>query len=247
MVKRAILAILAACIMMVPAASAMEWKEETPAQSVLKQYIEAVNGCLAEQGESGINRIFEMYTGIAVFGITADAGAESPEGIEITVTMYYDTLNILELRMNDTGRFAAVAASMIKALYGEQMTWEEALKTPSERVKRAAGAPGNSFKEEIDELNGTIPRVYYAYYPDQYRDGADWIQMTLVFPMAGTWDGTGILIVNEGQSGAKVNDRDEDMSEDYEGYYSEDDYSHLEVFTTPTPEPDSAAAEYDFR
>ena len=29
------------------------------------------------------------------------------------------------------------------------------------------------------------------------------------------------------------------------GYYSSDDYDHFEVFTTATPEPDSAAAEYD--
>ena len=29
------------------------------------------------------------------------------------------------------------------------------------------------------------------------------------------------------------------------GYFSKDDYDHFEFFTTPTPEPDSAAAEFD--
>jgi 2-isopropylmalate synthase len=39
----------------------------------------------------------------------------------------------------------------------------------------------------------------------------------------------------------------QEVGEAYEGYYSKDDYSHFDIFTTPTPEPDSAAAEYDFR
>ena len=40
---------------------------------------------------------------------------------------------------------------------------------------------------------------------------------------------------------------EEEADPDYDGYFSTDDYTHLEVFTTATPEPDSAAAEYDFR
>ena len=32
---------------------------------------------------------------------------------------------------------------------------------------------------------------------------------------------------------------------DFEGYFSKDSYTHLETFATATPEPDSAAAEYD--
>ena len=32
-------------------------------------------------------------------------------------------------------------------------------------------------------------------------------------------------------------------TEEYEGYFSQDNYTHLEVFTSPTPEPDSAAME----
>jgi hypothetical protein len=31
--------------------------------------------------------------------------------------------------------------------------------------------------------------------------------------------------------------------EEYEGYFSKDNYNHFEVFASPTPEPDSAAME----
>ena len=31
--------------------------------------------------------------------------------------------------------------------------------------------------------------------------------------------------------------------EEYEGYFSQDNYAHLEIFVTPSPEPDSAAME----
>ena len=95
----------------------------------------------------------------------------------------------------------------------------------------------------MDEMNGTIPRVYYAYKPNEYHDGANWLQMTLIFPLEGAWDGEGLIVGTE-------EDREyvpEDADPDYEGYMSSDDYTHLEVFETATPEPDSAAAEYDFR
>ena len=93
-------------------------------------------------------------------------------------------------------------------------------------------------------MNGTIPRTYYAYFPNQYRDGNSWMQMTLIFPMAGTWDGDGLVLGTEG--GAAFLEPEDEYDPDYEGYFSRDDYTHLETFTTPTPEPDSAAAEYDF-
>ena len=30
---------------------------------------------------------------------------------------------------------------------------------------------------------------------------------------------------------------------EYEGFFAQDNFNHLEIFTTPTPEPDSAAME----
>ena len=66
--------------------------------------------------------------------------------------------------------------------------------------------------------------------------------MTIVFPMAGLWDGETIV---EGALPTRGPDTYSGNDASYEGYYSQDDYNHLEVFATETPEPDSAAAEFD--
>ncbi|MCR5297199.1 MAG: hypothetical protein K6E17_07285 [Clostridiales bacterium] len=245
MVKRLCAALLAA-LLLIPGITLgdMEWKEDTPAQVILRNYIELANAYLPDQGETEINTLFEMYNSFAVLGITAEPDAEIPEGVEITVSMLYDSLNSLELRVNSIDRFPGIAAALINALYGEGMSAEDALRVPAERTKKAKNEPENSFEEEVEELNGTVPRFYYAYYPNQYRDGVSWMQMTIIFPLAGTWDGTGMIT---GDTSTKAPDTESGVSEDYEGYYSRDDYEHFETFLTPTPEPDSAAAEYDFR
>ena len=95
-------------------------------------------------------------------------------------------------------------------------------------------------------MNGTIPRTYYAYKPNQYRDGIDWIQLTLIYPRAGEWDGEGLILGTEDEDKANLLP-EEEGDPDYDGFFNTDDYIHFEVFTTATPEPDSAAAEYDFR
>ena len=239
-------AMTAAVLLAVPGALAdLKWREDSPAMTLLKQYTENVNAILTEHGESPVNSIFSNYPAETVMGITLADNAEIPENVEITVTMYYDSLDVLQLRVNETDRFPVIAAAFIQALYGENMTWEDAKRIPSERAQRAAKEPSSSFEEPVEEMNGTIPRVYYAYFPNQYRDGVNWMQMTLVFPMAGAWDGEG-LILGTMSEGAYLPE-DEEYDPDYEGFYSKDDYTHLEMFTTPTPEPDSAAAEYDFR
>ena len=96
----------------------------------------------------------------------------------------------------------------------------------------------------METLNGTEPYVYYAYYPNQYHDGVNWLQMTIVFPLEGSWDGGGFL------TGAQTTPRAEnhiDYEPDYEGSnLPSDDYVHYEIFVTATPEPDSAAAEEDY-
>ena len=54
----------------------------------------------------------------------------------------------------------------------------------------------------------------------------------------GSWNGSGL-----GSAATETNAPDtySDHDEEYEGYYSSDDFSHFEIFSTPTPEPDSAA------
>ena len=246
MVRR-IFALMVGIVLLIPfatAAAEMEWKDSTPALVTLKNYIDHVNRLLQESGENPVNSLFGCYPELAIMGITAEDNAEIPEDVEITVELYYESLDTLQLRVKNIDRFPAIAAAFIRALYGESMTQEEAVRLPAERAKKAKDNPGDSFEEPADEMNGNIPQVYYAYWPDQYHNGENWIQMTIIFPIAGEWDGTGMIIGND-ETGQVMLDEDKDP--DYEGYYSKDDYQHFEVFSTATPEPDSAAAEYDFR
>ena len=244
MVKR--IAAALAALLMIPAAAlaGLEWRDDTPAMSLLKTYTENVNRLLEESGEQPINSLFANYPSESVMGITDEDNAEIPESVEITVKSTYDNLSSLELRVSEPERFPLIAAALVRALYGDAMTQEEALRIPQERVKKALEDPQKSFEEPVEELQGTVPRVYYAYKPNQYHDGVNWMQMTLIFPMDDAWDReSGLILGTEEEQGQRAPD---DADPDYEGYFSWDDYTHFEVFTTATPEPDSAAAEYDF-
>ena len=241
MVKRC-LAFLLAVLLPVCAYAAPRWQQETPAQILLKEYMERANGILTETGEEPVNRLFEEYRSFAVLGITRTDDAEIPENVEITVRLFYDAIDSLELRVSERERFPALASALIRALSPETITEEAASGGPSALAQRAADHPDNSYEEEVDPLNGTIPRVYFAYYPNQYHDGTDWLQMTIVFPMQGAWDGVSLI---SSPTATKAPDTWSDHDASYEGYDSQDDYSHLDVFATATPEPDSAAKEYD--
>ena len=224
------------------AAAAPAFPEETVGQQLLKRYLENANSFLIQQGEPGINSLFEAYRSFEIFGITDLPDAEVPEDVEITARLFENAVNSLEVRVSDLARFPRIAASFILALNPEGMTLTDALRVPTDRMQRAAKAPGNSFEDQVESLNGTVPYIYYAYYPDQYHDGVNWLQMTIVFPMEGYWDGYGILSGTEETRGP---DTYSDHSADYEGYDSDDDFVHYEVFLTATPEPDSAASELD--
>lgn len=242
--KRMLVPLLAVLILFASAVAEIRWPENTEGQRILKAYVETANRFLMEQGEKGINSLFEAYTGFEVFGITTYEDSEIPEDVEITARLYADSINSLQVRVSDFSRFPRIAASFIQALSPEQTTREDALVNPTARMQRAAKDPGNSFEDESEELNGTVPYIYYAYYPNQYHDGVNWLQMTIVFPLAGYWDGTG---AQTGTQTTKAPDTYSDHSSDYEGYDSEDDFVHFEIFSTETPEPDSAAAEEDLR
>ena len=162
--------------------------------------------------------------------------------MEITARLFQDSINSLEVRVSDPARFPRIAASFIQALTPEKGTREEALAAPTQRMQRAVKSPESSFEDQVETLNGTVPYIYYAYYPNQYHDGVNWLQMTIVFPMAGYWDGSGLLTGSEVTRGP---DTYSDHASDYDGYWSDDDYVHYEIFVSPTPEPDSAAAEQD--
>ena len=252
MVKR-ICALLLALILLTAAGNSLadlKLAENTPAQKMLATYIANVNGFLAENGELEFNRIFDQQHTVAELGITASDEDYEPD-VVVDIYLRYDSLHYLVVRVNSTERFPAIAGAFIRALNPITMTQEESLKKPTERAKKAAENPQNSFSDhefdiyaekEQEILNGEKPQTFYAYYPDQYHDGENWLQLMIIFPLDGYWsEETGVL----NNEDTKGEDREPDQDAEYDGYYASDDYEHLRIFTTPTPEPDSAAAEYD--
>lgn len=246
MVKRICALFLALILTAGSSFADLKWQEITPAQKALKTYISNVNGFLLENGEPEVNSIFEQLNDVAELGITSADNSDMPEDVTVTVYMYYDSLNRLILRVNDASRFGRIAAAFLRALNPGTMTQEESLKTPTERASKAIKAPADSFRDYVEDemLNGTSPRTFYSYHPNQYYDGVNWMQLMIIFPLAEYWnEETGIITGTEDTPMALSNDPDQ--AKEYEGYYSEDSYTHMDVTVTATPEPDSAAMEYD--
>ena len=246
MVKRICVLLLVMILAAGSSLADLKWQETTPAQKALKTYITNVNGFLLENGEPEVNSIFEQLNDVAELGITSVDNSDMPEGVTVTVSLYYESLNRLVLRVNDSSRFGRIAAAFLRALNPVTMTQEESLKTPTERASKAMKAPADSFRDYVEDemLNGTSPRTFYSYHPNQYHDGVNWMQLMIIFPLAEYWnEDTGIITGSEDTPMAPSSDPDQ--AKEYEGYYSEDIYSHMDVTVTATPEPDSAAMEYD--
>ncbi len=235
---RRVLPLLLVMALLNVAGAEIAWPDSTEGQRMLRRYVELADGFLVEYGEGRVNSLFEAYTGFAVFGITDQPDAEMPEGVEITARLYTDSINSVEIRVNDAARFPRVAAAYIRALTPDTVSKDEALKVPTRRARQALDQPGTSFEDNVESLNGTVPCLYYAYYPNQYADGVNWMQLTIIFPLPGCWDGSATLT---GETVTRGPDTYSGNAEDYEGYYSQDDYLHYEVFVTNTPEPDSPA------
>lgn len=210
---------------------------KTAGQERLQGYILRVNENLATQGQGQVNTIFEFYETFATMGVTASAGAEVPEDVEMTFLLDAEGVQVLQLRVRDAGHFAPIAAACIQAASPTAITLEAALGEANGYVRRTVEAPYTAFEDEVNTMQGTAPRVYYAYYPNQYADGVDWRQLTLIFPLPGSEDAP-LAVTPEPIPGMDV-DGNEVYSMNTRTY--DDNYQHLEVFVTPTPEPDSAA------
>lgn len=238
MLKRLTALTLALLLLPVAALADIAWPDQTTGQMLLKDYIQRVNENLTAAGQSPVNALFECYPSFAALGIASSAEATIPEGVELTFALAEDSIASLELRVSDPSRFAAIAGSCIQAVSPDAITLENAMAEPAAYAQKAADAPSDSFENEVNELRGESARTYYAYYPDQYRDGVNWLQMTLIFPMAGM-QGIGVAMTPEPPADARHSYYE---SDEYGGY-EYDGGTHLEIFTTPTPEPDSAAME----
>ena len=256
MVKRLFLLLLTFVMILTAGNSLADMKlwDNTPAQKMLKSYIENVNAFLLDNSEEQINKIFDQRDSVVELGVVLNPESDNsfmPEDVTVTVYMYYDCINYLLLKVNNAQRFPKIAAAFLQALNPKTMTREQAMKIPTERASKAIKSPQNSFEDvEFDKyadketaiMNAEKPQTYYAYHPNQYNDGVNWIQLMIVFPMAEYWDLEEGVITKEEEEEEKPY-IDNMQPEGYEGYFAEDYFEHYHEYTSPTPEPDSAAGE----
>lgn len=219
-----------------PALAEINWPgAATEAQKQLQTYVGRVNENLTTLGQGKVNAVFEWYETFASLGVTAQDNGELPEGVEMTFLMDGQGLQSLQLRVSDSARFTALAAACIQASSPDAITLEEAMSAPSACAQRTADSPYAAFEEPVNATPGEATRLYWAYFPDEYSDGVNWWQMTLVFPLPGS-EGAPVSVTPE-----PVVMVGEDT--EYDANLQSDEFTHLEVFVTATPEPDSAANE----
>lgn len=171
-------------------------------------------------------------------------GAEFAQHAEITVNMNATGITSLVLRMDNLTNFALIGGALVQQTSPNSITLDEAVSAVQAYVRRVQESNGNGVVESFEEQpilsQGTQTRLYGAYYPNQYHDNANWMQLTIIFPQPGSVDG-GLLLNNDAGPTATPDPDGDEIS----GYFPFDGFqdSHLEVFVTPTPEPDSAAME----
>ncbi len=232
------LAALLLCLMLLTTAIAeIAWPTSlTSGQARLRSYVEDVNLTLTQLGGGTIDMQYELYSTFASMGMN---GADAPETVEMYFLLGDAGLHSLTLRICDADQFELVAAACLassSAAISVDSARELTAKYAAVMRKDQANpdAMTHSFEEDVIDLQGSQPRAYFAYYPNQYGDGKSWLQMTLIFARPGSEDaGLGLADSTPAPN----------TDEEYEGYFSQDNYTHLEVFATPTPEPDSAAME----
>lgn len=209
----------------------------TPGQTQLKEYIGRVNVALAANGGGAIDVLHLLTPLRASLGMDGielpdDPFAEVDLPAEITFVMGDEGLHSMTLRMQDPDRFALVAAACIHAASPDALPLSSAGAIASAYASKVRSAPWNGFEEPVNDIQSAQPRAYFAYYPDQYKDEHNWLQLTLVFARPGS---AAAPVIVPGTTPAP---------DAVDGVWlSQDNYTHLEVFTSPTPEPDSAAME----
>lgn len=234
------LAALLLCVLMMTTAALaqIDWPASpTDGQSQLRTFVETANAALAANGGGVIDVKYEMYTTFASLGMD---GVEMPEDpfadftmpMELHVIMAEEGVHSVKLRMQDANRFAVTAAACIHAASPAAISYEQAYGITKAYAASVLASPNRSFEEEVNDVQGYQPRAYFAYYPDQFHDEHNWLQMTLIFSRPGSVDAPIIVPVNTPAP-----------TEGDQVWLSEDNFSHLEIFVTPTPEPDSAAME----
>ena len=232
-----LVALLLCLLLLTGAVAEIAWPASlTSGQARLRSYVEDVNLTLTQLGGGVIDMQYELYSTFASMGLN---GADTPEKVEMYFLLGDEGLHSLTLRICDADQFETVAAACLassSAAISVDSARELTAKYAAVMRKDQANpdAMTHSFEEDVIDLQGNQPRAYFAYYPNQYGDGKSWLQMTLIFARPGS-DDTGLGLADATPA--------PNTDEEYEGYFSHDNYTHLEIFATPTPEPDSAAME----
>lgn len=214
-----------------PAWAELAWPAATsPNQQLMVAYVDQVNAGLQAMGASPLNCVFECYDTFASIGVAASDQAEVPEGVELILTMGDAGLHMLTLQVSRLDQFAILAAACIQAASPMSLSISDTLSAPQSMVKKAQQEPGNSFADEVNTLQGDQVRTYYAYEPDAYGDGVNYLTLTLIFPY-GSSDIGGVYVTPAPT--AKV-----EYNTEHEGNQFQDGFTHFEIVPTPTPDPE---------
>lgn len=235
--KKRLAALLLCLLMMSCACAEIEWPVAmTSGQAALRNYVDTVNLTLSQLGAGAIDMQYEIYPAFASLGMD---GADAPETAELSFLLGDGGMHSLTLRLCDADRFVKVATACLAASSsGISLEHAQSIVAPYANVMRmdqASQTMTHSFEEPVTDLQGDQPRAYFAYYPNQFGDGRSWLQMTLIFARPGS--------TAMGLAAADATPAPNKEENEYEGFFSQDNFNHLEVFASPTPEPDSAAME----
>ncbi len=225
-----------------PGRAELVWPESviqtTPA---LVEYIEQVNLALRRAGSREINSYFECYESFATLGITQMDMADSAEDVEIILQMHDGILDQAEIRTCNLDEMPLLVAAMAAIASGEP--WDTDLKPylgyPQALLKQIRDNPTTTITPETVPDKGDQLRIYGFYEPNALGDGTNWAGAVLVFPRKDDYQ-PGIMVTPPPETSHETVHDGSDDDADYTPY---DDGTHLEVFVTATPEPDSAAAE----
>ena len=240
--RRLLLFLILLCLTVRPAGSEMLWDESAFERApAAETYVKQVNLSLLRAGVPQINTLFECYETFAVLGITQAPQAENVEDIEITLFLESGKIRKAELHLCDQASFVILAAAMTAIASGEapDVSLKSFMDYPEKFAKTIQQDPLRSIECTVDEMQGDTVRVYCAYTPNEYGDGTAWITYTLIFPRE-TEEKIGSFVTPPPETEKEIIRDGTDDDGDYAPY---DEGTHLEIFVTPTPEPDSAAAE----
>lgn len=237
--------LLALALVLLLCSCALAEEETVVISPTVQDYMALVNETLTAQGSTTqVDVCYECYETYASLGLN---GAELPIHSTIELTLSGDGITSAVLRMDSLTGFAEVGAALVYASNPAHISLAEALSAVQGYVQQAQNLITadsiSSFEEQVLLTQGLQTRLYGAFYPNQYHDNYNWMQLTIVFPLPDSAeDGLFVAVTDApAEEGSASTDDPDEIS----GYFPFDGYgeNHLEIFPMATPEPDSAAME----